>query len=117
MKLVSEASESLKEHVIEQSSWVIKQSIYVPLSISNDLFHLCDKNFDIFYEKTELYIRKSTEISGQPRLFSQIYPGVEASIDRNIKDTKLEIEALVLENRSSGIKGVSKYLLSLVPKL
>jgi hypothetical protein len=117
MNLVSEASDALKKCIVEQSGWVIKQSIYVPLSISDDLLSLCNKNFDLYREKSESYIKKSTEMSGQPNLFSNIYPDVEKSIGRHIKEARLEIEALVLENRSSGIKGIAKYLFSMVSKL
>jgi len=117
MNLVSENSDSLKDLLIEQSSWVIKQSIYVPLSISEDLIDLCEKCFDIFIDETEEYIQKSTDISGQPKLFSRMYPEVEESIERSASEAKLEIEALVFESRSSGIKGIAKYMFSLISKL
>ena len=117
MNIVTDGSDLLKDILIDHSRWVIKQSIYVPKSISADLTNLCETHFKEFIKKTEKYIRRSTEISGQPKLFSQMHAQVNKSIERSVSEVKLEIEALAIENRSSGIKGGAKYLLSLFSKL
>ncbi len=117
MNLVTNNCENLKAIIIEQSQWAIKQSIYVPLSILNDLVTLCNEQFDRYIADTEAYLEKGTKMAGKPELFSRYYPEVKDSVLRNRNETVLEIEALVYENRSSGIKGIAKYIFSMASKL
>jgi hypothetical protein len=117
MELVSNGADELKVFLIGQSAWVIDKSIYVPLSIGDDLIDLNVKYFETYIEKSEEYIIKASQVAGKPELFDRVYPEVKTAINRSFNETKLEIEALVLENRSTGIKGVAKYLFSLVSKL
>lgn len=117
MGLVNDGADKLKTFLIDQSCWVIDKSIYVPLSIGEDLVDLNEKYFECYVDQTEEYIRKAANIAGQPQLFERVYPEVEEFIGRCLQETNLETEALVLENRSTGIKGIAKYLFSLVSKL
>ncbi|MFT4919817.1 MAG: hypothetical protein ACI8RU_002444 [Zhongshania aliphaticivorans] len=117
MALVNDGADKLKAFLIEQSSWVIDKSIYVPLSIGEDLIGLNEKYFSFYADQTEEYIRKAATVAGQLQLFDRVYPDVEEFIDRSLREANLETEALVLENRSTGIKGIAKYLFSLVSKL
>jgi len=117
MELVSNGADELKVFLIEQSTWVIDKSIYVPLSIGDDLIKLNVKYFEMYMEQSEGYVSKASKVAGQPKLFDRVYPDVEAAVNRSLNEAKLETEALVLENRSTGIKGIAKYLFSLVSKL
>lgn len=117
MELVSGGADELKVFLIEQSNWVIDKSIYVPLSIGDDLIDLNEKYFASYAEQSAEYIRKAVKVAGKPELFERVYPEVCASVNRCLKETNIETKALVLENRSTGIKGIAKYMFSLVSKL
>lgn len=117
MNIITNNSENLKAVIIEKSRWVIEQSIYVPLSIFDDLGRLCNEQFDRYIACTEVYIEEGTKKAGRPEMFSRYYPEVKNSVLKKRDETVLEIEALVYENRSSGIKGIAKYIFSLVARL
>ena len=117
VRLVEDNAGKLRTYLIEQSSWAIKKSIYVPLSISEDLVALNEKHNHTYIRNAKKLISKVSILVGKPDLFEKVYPEVAEAINLNIKETKLEIKALVLENRSTGIKGAMKYIFSLVSKL
>ncbi len=117
MNLVSACADSLRDLVAAQSKWVINESIYVPLSISEELISICTKYFDVLAEQSESYIRKASEMSGKTSIFDRVYPDVKSGIARSFDEAQLEIEALVASNHSRGIKGVAKYIFSIVSKL
>ena len=117
MELINNGADELKAFLIKQSSWVVDKSIYVPLSIGSNLMDLNEKCFEMYRVQSKDYVKKAAKVAGQPNLFDRVYPDIEAFIQRSLNEANLETEALVLENRSTGIKGIARYLFSLVSKL
>lgn len=117
MILVEDKSKTLRDVVIKESKWAVGESIYVPVSIANELTVINDNFFHLFTDESRPYIKKATEMSGRPELFDEVYPNVEKSVNRCSGEAKLEIEAIIASNRSRGIKGAAKFIYSGLSKL
>lgn len=117
MELVSVGADKLKSFLIEQAAWVIDKSVYVPVSIGNELIDMSEKHFESYIEQSAQYLQQAAKVAGKPELFERLFPDVEAYTRRCLKEANLEVMALVLENRSSGIKGIAKYIFSMAYKL
>lgn len=117
MTQITESADALRDIIINVSEWVVKESIYVPLSIKEELNELCECYFGSLHEETMGFLQDATEKAGNPKLFKQMAREVEDGISRAHNEAELEIEAIVATNRSRGIKGIAKYIFSLVSKL
>ena len=116
MNIAIESGDLLRNLIIDQSTWAIRDSIYVPMSFSEELNVVASKHFSEFKAASEEYVKKASEMSGNPAVHEKVYPEVENKIQRSLDDCKLEIEALVASNHSRGIKGIGKFIFSCFAK-
>lgn len=117
INIATESADLLRNLIIDQFTWAISESIYVPMSISGELNAIASRHFSELEIAAEQYVKKASEMSGKPAVHERVYPEVENKIQRSLEECRLEVEACVASNHSRGIKGIGKFIVSCLAKL